>query len=232
MKLKHYLDRRAMDIGSTHDYPSSHLSNFHSHPFILDGIHCASMEGFLQSLKFENQTQQIKVCKLSGKDAKKMGRQQDWKRNQMLHWQGEFIPRTSQAYQMLLDRAYNALYQTESFQQALNDTHHRRLTHTMGDANSHNTVLTEYEFISRLTKLRKGGDSMKDNKSTLLTALILLGIQISTLFALTLIILLLKILADTLGIQPFWPIALLTLVAGNTLLFYRIYKHDKMSTRQ
>lgn len=43
-----------MDIGSGKGYPSSALSNFSPHPFVLDGVEIASMEGFLQSLKFSN----------------------------------------------------------------------------------------------------------------------------------------------------------------------------------
>jgi len=42
-----------MNIGSGNGYPSSALSNFAAHPFVIDGVHCASMEGFLQSLKFD-----------------------------------------------------------------------------------------------------------------------------------------------------------------------------------
>ena len=43
-----------MDIGSGNGYPSSALSNFAPHEFELDGVKCASMEGFLQSLKFKS----------------------------------------------------------------------------------------------------------------------------------------------------------------------------------
>ena len=39
-----------MDIGSKNDYPSCALSNFAAHEFYIDGVRCASMEGFLQSL--------------------------------------------------------------------------------------------------------------------------------------------------------------------------------------
>ena len=42
-----------MDIGSGKGYPSSSLSNFAPHEFVIDGITCQSMEGFLQSLKFQ-----------------------------------------------------------------------------------------------------------------------------------------------------------------------------------
>lgn len=40
-----------LDIHSGHDYPSGALSNFAPHPFVLDGVECASMEGFLQALE-------------------------------------------------------------------------------------------------------------------------------------------------------------------------------------
>lgn len=43
-----------MDIKSGCGYPASALSNFAPHPFVLDGVYCASMEGFLQSLKFNS----------------------------------------------------------------------------------------------------------------------------------------------------------------------------------
>ena len=43
-----------MEISSGAGYPASSLSNFAPHEFIIDGIKCASMEGFLQSLKFQN----------------------------------------------------------------------------------------------------------------------------------------------------------------------------------
>lgn len=52
-----------MDIGSQNSYPASALSNFAPHPFIIDGIECNSMEGFLQSLKFKNPEMQKEVCK-------------------------------------------------------------------------------------------------------------------------------------------------------------------------
>ncbi len=41
-----------IDIHSKGAYPSDALSNFAAYEFMVDGIPCASMEGFLQSLKF------------------------------------------------------------------------------------------------------------------------------------------------------------------------------------
>lgn len=76
-----------MDIGSGGKYPSSALSNFAPHPFVLDGVECASMEGFLQSLKFENPDIQVEVCKLVGRKAKSRGSRKNkhWKRTQTLY---------------------------------------------------------------------------------------------------------------------------------------------------
>ena len=63
-----------IDIYSKADYPSCELSNFAEHPFELDGIHIASMEGFLQSLKYMMVEKQKCVCCLSDEDAKKAGK--------------------------------------------------------------------------------------------------------------------------------------------------------------
>lgn len=63
-----------MDIGSGSGFPSGTLSNFAPHPFVIDGVECNSMEGFLQSLKFSNPEMQAEVCKLVGKAAKFKGK--------------------------------------------------------------------------------------------------------------------------------------------------------------
>ena len=101
-----------MDIGSKNGYPASALSNFAPHPFELDGVKCNSMEGFLQGLKFESKEMQEYVCTLVGFAAKKKGGSKNWQHNQTLYWRGEPIKRDSEEYQNLLNRAYNAMYQT------------------------------------------------------------------------------------------------------------------------
>ena len=63
-----------MDIGTGTGYPSTALSNFAPHSFVIYGVECASMEGFLQSLKFSNPEMQKEVCKLVGKAAKFKGK--------------------------------------------------------------------------------------------------------------------------------------------------------------
>lgn len=143
-----------MDIGSGTGFPSSALSNFAPHPFIIDGIQCNSMEGFLQSLKFENPDMQIFVCTLVGKTAKFKGKKKKWWKTQTLWWKGQAIPRDSKEYQELLDKAFEALSQNKSFRAALLATGNATLTHSIGKTDITHTVLTRQEFCSRLTKIR------------------------------------------------------------------------------
>jgi hypothetical protein len=113
------------------------------------------MEGFLQSLKFSNPEMQKEVCKLVGKAAKFKGKKKKWWRTQTLHWQGTEIPRDSQEYQDLLDRAFDALAQNSGFRAALLATGSSVLTHSIGKTKITETVLTRQEFCSRLTKIRE-----------------------------------------------------------------------------
>lgn len=144
-----------MDIGSGKGYPSSALSNFSPHPFVLDGVEIASMEGWLQSLKFSNVEIQKEVCKLVGKAAKFKGKSKKWFLTQKLYWNGVEYSRDSKEYQELLDRAYDALSENTSFQKALLATGNSTLTHEIGKSKITETVLTKREFISRLYKIRE-----------------------------------------------------------------------------
>lgn len=143
-----------MDIGSGTGYPSATLSNFSPHGFTIDGIECASMEGFLQSLKFQDPEMQKHVCTLVGKKAKFKGKKKKWWKTQTLYWQGQPIPRDSKEYQDLLDRAFDALSENKSFRKALLATHNATLTHSIGKSRPSETVLTKNEFTSRLTRIR------------------------------------------------------------------------------
>ena len=134
--------------------PSSNLSNFSPHGFVVDGVECASMEGFLQSLKFQDPEMQKHVCTLVGKATKFKGKKKKWWKTQTLYWQGEAIPRDSERYQELLDKAFNALAENSSFKRALLATQNATLTHNMGKKKTSETVLTKNEFTSRLTAIR------------------------------------------------------------------------------
>lgn len=144
-----------MDIGSKAGYPASALSNFAPHKFIIDGVECSSMEGFLQSLKFKSIEMQTEVCKLVGKAAKFKGKKKNWRVTQTLYWRGVEYKRNSDEYQALLDKAYNCLFeQSESFRNALKATGQSSITHSIGKNKINETILTQTEFCSRLLKLR------------------------------------------------------------------------------
>ena len=144
-----------MDIGSGSGFPSAALSNFAPHPFVFDGVECNSMEGLLQSFKFSNPEMQREVCKLVGKQAKFKGKKKKWFKTQTLFWQGEKFKRDSEAYQELLDRAFDALSTNEGFKRALLATGNSTLTHSIGKTKQSETVLTRTEFCSRLTAIRE-----------------------------------------------------------------------------
>ena len=153
-----------MDIHSGKAYPSNALSNFAPHPFVIDGVECNSMEGFLQSLKFKSPEMQEAVCKLVGFAAKKKGYHKNWWTYQTLYWRGTPMKRDSKEYQELLDCAYEALYQNTKFRKALHATGNAVLHHSIGKSKIKETILTKSEFCSRLTKLRQYGTLKDSNK--------------------------------------------------------------------
>lgn len=147
-----------MNIGSGTGYPSSSLSNFAGHRFVIDDITCNSMEGFLQSLKFSSVEMQEHVCTLIGKAAKFKGKKKKWFLTQTLYWKGVEIKRNSDEYQLLLNRAFNAMYeQSDSFKKALHASGKGVLKHSMGKTSQSETVLTISEFCGRLMRLRDYG---------------------------------------------------------------------------
>lgn len=146
-----------MNIGSKNGYPSSALSNFAPHKFKFDGVECASVEGVLQSLKFDKEHIQVEVCKLVGLAAKRRGSERNyaWKRVQTLWWKGNPINRHSEEYQLLLDRIFDTVAeQNAGFRKALLATENAVLKHTIGRTNPKDSVLTQTEFVRRLTKIR------------------------------------------------------------------------------
>lgn len=144
-----------MDIRSGNKYPSCALSNFAPHPFEIDGVRCASMEGFLQSLKFEKPHIQENVCGLIGREAKRRGKYKSWHTTQTLWWKGVPYARKSAAYTALIKKAYKAMHtQSDSFRRALAATGDASLTHSIGGRKKAQTILTQSEFCGILTELR------------------------------------------------------------------------------
>lgn len=143
-----------LNIYSKGKYPASCLSNFAPHAFCIDGVECASMEGFLQSLKFSDKEKQLEVCKMVGKQAKITGSLMQWR--DVLYWQGNPVNRYSKEYQALLLKAFNELRKNKDFAKALIHSRGKVLIHTTGHwFNKRKTVLTSVEFCRILTHIRK-----------------------------------------------------------------------------
>lgn len=153
------MEKKKLDIGSiVEGMPSaSKLSNFTEFHFYIDGIFCASMEGFLQSLKFSDPELQIEVCSLIGTKAKNKGGKKNWKKDQTLYWKGCKIDRHSDEYQKLLDRAFSELFKVKEYQEYLKETKGYELTHDIGKTNPMYTILTIDEFCQRLMIFRDYG---------------------------------------------------------------------------
>ncbi len=132
------------------------LSNFNPYPFTIDDVECASMEGFLQSLKTPEIPVQRAICELSGRVALRAGRElPDWRPHQTLYWNGLMYNRHSEGYIALVTRAYEALAdQNEVFRDWLLSTGSAKLTHKVGKACANDTILTEREFCTILTNIR------------------------------------------------------------------------------
>lgn len=140
-----------IDIYSKGEYPSNILSNFCANEFMFDGVRCASMEGFLQSLKFRDPKKQIAVCGLVGKQAKAAGSKKFlWKLTGNLYWKGKRYKRTSEEFDALRLGAFTALLSDPQFRAALLAARGKKLTHSIGKHNKRTTVLTEEEFIGFL----------------------------------------------------------------------------------
>lgn len=131
------------------------LSNLFPHDFRLDGIECASMEGFLQSLKFTSDDAADYVRSLAEMEAYRFGQSGNgWKVDQVLHWNGRDYPRLSAEYHDLLTRAYDALMRNPDFCLTLVATGNATLVHSRGKHDPRDTTLTQWEYLYQLYRLR------------------------------------------------------------------------------
>jgi len=146
---------RTIDIKSDAPSIGGRLSNLHARAFVFCGIECGSIEGVLQSFKHSDPIQQYVMCKLYGFEAKKAGKNHDWKALQTLYWMSKAFPRGSSEYQQLLNSLYKAAYdQSKQFREDLGLSKGYKLLHSMGSDDPTQTILTRNEFISRLEWLR------------------------------------------------------------------------------
>lgn len=149
--------KRKIDIHSKRRGVAGRLSNFTKRSFTFDEIPCRSIEGVLQSFKFEKPCEQKIVCGLWGSQAKLAGDlKADWKATQTLYWNERSYQRDSKEYQELITRLYTEVYrQNEQFRRDIKKSVKYNLVHSIGNSDPRDTVLTESEFIEQLVALQK-----------------------------------------------------------------------------
>lgn len=144
------------NIGGTRpqDMAAALCSNFPRMPFVVDDVELASLEGFVQGIKFPvGDERREKAFGLSGRQAKRIGRKAE---RIFVWWQGMEIPYGSPAHHALIERALRAKFgQLPEAMQALLATEGTELVHDLGHAESSHTSLPSAVFCAILTRIRE-----------------------------------------------------------------------------
>lgn len=136
------------------DWRASRLSNFSANSFVIDGEEMASVEGFVQGIKFPEECLiRLRSFRSTGKEAKLHGVSA---KNEFVWWKGQTIPYGSSEHNQLIERAIRAKFsQNEDAMRALASTGNLTLTHELGSLESPATSLPAVVFCDILTRIRK-----------------------------------------------------------------------------
>ena len=136
------------------DWRGVALSNFGLSPFILDGVLFASIEGFIQGIKFpEDDPRRAQAFQSSGIEAKQFS---DLADRSGAYWAAVRIPYGSPEHHQLIKRAIRArIKQSAGLRQVLIATDGYTLIHDTGHGpDSPTTSLPATVFCKILTELR------------------------------------------------------------------------------
>lgn len=146
----------SLNVSSTStDWRGMALSNFSLSPFILDGMLFASVEGFIQGIKFpEGDPRRAVAFCSSGWEAKNLASQAD---RSAVYWAKTALGYGSFEHHQLIGRAIRArIEQSIGLQKALISTDGLTLIHETGsEPESPATSLPATVFCSILTDLRE-----------------------------------------------------------------------------
>ncbi len=152
------MSENVVNILSTAAGPGALLSNFARTPFILDGVACASVEGFIQGIKEQSVEKRRRICLRHGFEAKRAStrkRKRKVRQTGAVWWLSSPIIFQSEEYYALIERALRAkVEQNESVRQALRLTARRELIHDTGTEEGPGTSLPKERFLAMLTKIR------------------------------------------------------------------------------
>lgn len=138
------------------DWRGVALSNFALSPFVLDGVMLASVEGFIQGIKFpEDHPLRQQAFVSAGWQAKELGRSAD---RQGAWWGGARMGYGSPDHQHVIERALRArLAQNQGLQQVLRSTAGLVIRHEPGGGPEPAvTSLPAEAFCRILTDIRDG----------------------------------------------------------------------------
>ncbi|OHA46395.1 MAG: hypothetical protein A3A80_03480 [Candidatus Terrybacteria bacterium RIFCSPLOWO2_01_FULL_44_24] len=166
----------ALNIGSqSEDWRARLLSNFAGTPFIIDDHHMASVEGFIQGIKYpEDHPNRARAFASDGYEAKRYGFK--WslvkiqktslagrsmlgkvqRQTKFVWWNGVAIPYGSAEHHALIERATREKFnQNPEATEALLATGTLTITHDLGRPESPHTSLPAAIFCDILTKIRQ-----------------------------------------------------------------------------
>lgn len=141
------------------------LSNLYPMSFKFRGKKVSSIESVLQGIKYKNKKTQAKVFGYSGVDAyhtRACNSFDFWGNDGVLYWQGKPIKRESEDYQNFIDELYLSVFKNPLYFRALIATGDKYLLHHIGRVDPKETVLTRYEYESRLYALQRLAKELKD----------------------------------------------------------------------
>ncbi len=130
------------------------MSNFSAHPFVIDGIRCASVEAFIQGIKFPpDDPRREEVFAMGGVAAWKM---RVYAVGDYVWWGGVQISYRSAAHAELIRRAIEAKFaQNPDAFDALTSTRGLEIIHEPGGVESPLTSLPATVYCKILTDIRE-----------------------------------------------------------------------------
>lgn len=146
---------KSQDIHPEGRHPEDILSNRCNNNFCHDGVQCACMAAFLQSLKYKNEKLQCDICFTFGDCVCKYSTS-DWQKDQTLWWKGLPMDRHSHEYLDFVSEAYQSMFVwSKRFRDVLMQTEGKQLLYNSGNYDPYKTILTDEEFCKILTDLRE-----------------------------------------------------------------------------
>lgn len=136
------------------------LSNFSKDRFVIDGMEMASVEGFVQGIKFpelpEEDSRREIAFRLAGFEAKRVGNEAAEFGYEFVWWKGKAIKYGSAEHYALNERAIRAKFeQNPEAMEALLSTKGKKIIHELGGEESKTTCLPKAVFCDILTRMRE-----------------------------------------------------------------------------